>query len=128
MQSKPILKLGRVIALCVILTSLSPGCLVRSGAAPVITTLNLIKANIDTGASSATPSSKNNFSKCYGDPWKENDDYAMLYNGDTKVEEATCLCGKQLDSSSNDIEQKFTLGLTQTIVVKTIITTNIPAH
>ena len=128
MQSKPILKLGKVIALCVILTSMSPGCLVRSGPAPAITTLNLIKANIDTGASSASPSSNNDFSKCYGDPWKENDDYAMLYDGDTKMEKAKCLCGKQRDSNSNDIEQKFTLDLTQTIVVKTIITTNIPAH
>ncbi len=62
MQNKPIPKLGRVIALCVILTSMSPGCLVRSGgAAPVITTLNLIEANIDPGASSAIPSSKSNF-------------------------------------------------------------------
>jgi hypothetical protein len=56
---------------------------------------------------------------------------AKLYDGDTVMDQSKCLCGKQRDGSTgsaNDIAQEFTLAFTQTIVVKTIITTNIPDH
>ena len=98
MQNKLITQIGKWIILAVILSSISPGCLVKSGPAPPpITTLNLVQANIVTtggSASSASPSSNSNFGKCDGENFKDNTDFAILFNGDKAADTGNCICGR----------------------------------
>ena len=95
MQNKLITKIGKWIILAVILSSISPGCLVKSGPAPSpITTLNLVQANIVTTGGSASPSSNSNFGKCDGENFKDNTDFAILFNGDKAADTGNCICGR----------------------------------
>ena len=75
MLSKLIDKFGRITMLGSILTFMSPDSCVKAGGAappPPPPSLNLIKANIDSGNSAASPSSNGDFNEC--DPgWKKND-------------------------------------------------------